>query len=142
MDIAKKYNQRGFTLLELMIVMVVLGGLIAIIAPRLGERWKKAQIRSAKLHMKQISSDLDLYKIHVGKYPGKLRDLIKPPADERDKKRWEGPYLKEKEIPEDPWGEKYRYELTPGQAQPYKLYSYGPNRKGSPESEHISVWDE
>lgn len=82
-----------------------------------------------------------MFNAHTGQYPARLNDLLKKPADEKIARKWEGPYLKAKEVPEDAWGSKYVYKLTPQAEHKYDLYSYGPNGKGSPKEEWISVWN-
>lgn len=144
----KKNNRAGFTLMELMIVIMILGGLMAMLLPAVFGAMKKARKGTAKTTMMTIKSGIMQYQVDTSKYPAKLKDLVERPksGDEKATKKWDGPYLGEgvTEVPDDPWGERFVYKLAqPGAASkhPYELYSYGPNGKGSPKEEHIDVWD-
>lgn len=129
-----RFLRPGFTLIELMIVLAILGLIMYFIVPRFGGMLNKARIRSARLAMGLFKNAITMYKTDIGDYPERLRDLIKRPSDEKAAKKWEGPYFEDKEIPSDPWGESYRYERT---QTGYDLYSYGPNGKGAPKEEYV-----
>ena len=92
--------------------------------------------------MRAFKDAINMYQMNLGHLPPALKDLIKKPTDERDKKKWDGPYIEKEEIPEDPWGESFVYKLTPGTKHPYELHSRGPNKTEAPKEEWISVWDE
>ena len=130
----RRFLRPGFTLIELMIVLAVLGLIMYFLIPRFGTMLNKAKIRTARLAMQTIKNQITMYKVDVGDYPERLRDLVKKPSDEKAAKKWDGSYTDDKEIPEDPWGNAYRYERT---QTGYDLYSYGPNGKGAPKEEYI-----
>ena len=87
-----------------------------------------------------MHSIIKLYQTHVGQYPAKLTDLVKAPSDEKAKKKWRGPYAKDEDI-EDGFENPLQYKINPaGSRTQYMLYSFGPEGRGSPESEWIGVW--
>lgn len=132
----------GFTLIEIMIVVVILGVLISIVAPRLRGRTEKAKIAAAKTTIEgNLALALDLYELDNGTYPSSeqgLEALRKKPSTASN---WKGPYLKKK-VPADPWGNPYQY-VCPGtrNSDDYDLYSYGPDgAQGG--NDDITNWDE
>ena len=114
----------GFTLVELLLVLVILGTLAAIVYPKLAGRSEQARNTAAKTQIAAFSTALDAFEVDNGYFPkGKsgLEELITAP---RDSQSWKGPYLKD--IPKDPWGNDYVYEYPGKQnANSYDLYSMG-----------------
>lgn len=137
----KRYARAGFTLMEILIAVMILGLLGALVGPALNNIYKNQQKRATEASLKGIQKSIQIYKDRVLKLPESLKDLIKKPRDEQAAKRWEGPYVEGDEVPKDSWGEDFKYKVTPGAAKPYELFSYGPNGKGSPKEEHIDVWN-
>ncbi|MFH0984301.1 MAG: type II secretion system major pseudopilin GspG [Candidatus Omnitrophota bacterium] len=120
-------GQKGFSLMELLIVMVILGILVGLAAPQLAGRTDTAKRDAARSDiLGGISISIDIYNVDLGKYPSALIDLVKNTADDE---RWRGPYLK-RGLPKDPWGNDYVYRY-PGVTNPesYDLYSLGPDKK-------------
>lgn len=142
----KQYVRPGFTLMEILIAVMILGLLGALVGPALNNIYKNQQKRACEAMLRGLKKSIQIYKDRVLKYPESLKDLIKKPKDEQAAKRWEGPYAGEEGATEedvftDQWGERVKYKLTPGTPnKPYELYSYGPNGKGSPKEEWIDVW--
>lgn len=136
----QRYARAGFTLMEILIAVMILGLLGALVGPALNNIYKNQQKRAAESSLLGLKKSIQIYKDRVLKLPESLKDLIKKPRDEQAAKRWEGPYVEGEEVPQDPWGEPFKYKLTPGAKNPYELFSYGPNGKGSPKDEQISVW--
>jgi len=137
----KRYAHPGFTLMEILIAVMILGLLGALVGPALNNIYKNQQKRACESSLLGLKKSIQIYKDRVLKYPESLKDLIKKPRDEQAAKRWEGPYVEGDEVPKDPWGGDFKYKLTPNTKHPYELYSYGPNEKGSPKEEWIDVWN-
>lgn len=113
----------GFTLLELLIVLVILGLLIGYVAPNYFQQEDKSKVKAARAQIKALEDALDQYRLDVGRYPSSeqgLAALMAPPPGES---RWQGPYLK-KGVPTDPWGNPYQYR-SPGEHGEVDLYSFG-----------------
>jgi general secretion pathway protein G len=137
-----RYARAGFSLMEIMIAVMILGLVMAMVGPALFNALKKSQKRTAAASLKSFKNGISEYQRETHQYPVKLKDLIKKPTGI---KGWEGPYVGEEgmqEVPADPWGADFKYKLTPGAKHQYELYSWGPNGQGSPKDEWISVWEE
>lgn len=133
--------QQGFTLIEFVVVIGLLAIFMGVVVPNVFQYLESGKKTTAIQTLRAFENGITLYNAQVGKFPARLAELTKN-TDESAKKRWQGPYLKNKEIPTDPWGNKYQYQVTPQGAHPYELYSYGSSGKGSNKEEWISVWDE
>ena len=135
--IQNSMRQKGFTLVELILVIIIIGVLATMVVPRLVGRTKEAKIARAKADLAAIGIALDLYELDTGRYPSSLDDLTKrePPPDVE---RWNGPYLK-KGKPKDPWNHDYVYDPDSKHNQDYDLSSLGPD--GAPLSDDVANWD-
>lgn len=123
-------DERGFTLIEIMVVMVILGILAGLIVPRIMDRPEEARRTKAAIQIQSIEQALKLYKLDNGKYPSTeqgLQALIEPPSVGRLAKKWkEGGYLDKGKVPKDPWDNEYVY-IAPGLHGDFDLMSYGPD---------------
>lgn len=142
----KRTGSPGFTLIELMVVIVILGILAAIIAPRIIGRTDEAKVAEARVQIANFETALKLYKLDNGRYPTSsqgLVALIEEPGTSPEPRDWrEGGYLDKKKIPRDPWGNPYVY-ASPGLHGDYDIISYGADgaRGGEGFDKDISNWD-
>ena len=109
----------GFTMIELLIVIVILGLMASLVAPKFFNQLGTAERGIAAAQMNAFETALDTYRLDMGSYPSKLEELRKS-----DKPRWDGPYLP-KDIPLDPWKNAYIYSVPGDDGNPYKIMSYG-----------------
>lgn len=130
----------GFTLMELLVVLVIIGLLAALVGPTLYQRMKPAKQSAAKAQMENFTTALDNFFIDVGRFPNMQEGLSILRNNTQQLKGWQGPYLK-KELPKDPWGNPYVYR-SPGRNGPYELISYGADGKegGEGENKDITNW--
>ena len=132
---------KGFTFLEIMFVVVIIGILIGIAVPQFTGKAKKARIMSTRANMKTIETALSQYEMNVGNFPTTeqgLAALIKCPSDVPEED-WDSPYLKE--IPKDAWKQTFIYKSPGEHNQDYDLYSKGPDRQEDTEDD-IKNWKE
>ena len=133
-------RRSGFTLLELMVVVVIIGVLASYVAPRYFSQVGKSEVKVARAQIDAIEKALDQYRADTSRYPSGeqgLAALMKRPAGEA---RWDGPYLK-RQLPPDPWGRPYQYRF-PGEHGDYDVYSLGRDGQpgGSGEAADIGNW--
>ena len=128
-------RQRGFTILEIVIVFILLAGIMAFVGPKIFEQMGKAKSSEAKVRIQSLVGQIEIYKLEVGKYPDNLGSLVKNPGGPDSK--WNGPYAKDADL-KDAWGNDYRYTL-PGQGKAYDLISLGADGKEGGEGENRDV---
>lgn len=139
-------NRRGFTLIELMVVIVILGILAGLIVPRIMNRPEQAKRVKARMQIESISTALKLYKLDNGKYPTTeqgLQALVEPPASGDTPKNWrKGGYLEKGKVPSDPWGNDFVY-LCPGIHDDFDIISYGADGTAGGEDKNadINSWE-
>lgn len=138
---ARKIGQTGFTLVELLVVMVILGLLVALVAPNYIGRVDSAKRDAARAQIANLGAALDMFRLDVGRYPNSQEGLEALRQRPSGIDRWDGPYLK-KDIPRDPWGNEYVYQ-SPGEREAYELISYGSDGTtgGSEDSADINSWE-
>lgn len=141
-----RLNDRGFTLIELMVVIVILGILAGLIIPRIMGRPEEARRVKARIQIESIETALKMYKVDNGVYPSTeqgLEALIEAPTVGQLPKAWrERGYLEKGKIPKDPWGNDYVY-ISPGLHYDFDLISYGSDGQlgGEGNDEDICNWD-
>lgn len=135
----QRLGERGFTLVELLVVLVVLGLLIGIVGPRAIGYLGGARSDTARIQLETFAAALDLYKLDMGRYPGGdegLGVLVAAPAGS---KKWRGPYLSKPAVPLDPWDNAYVY-VAPGPGElPYQMISYGADGKPGGDGDDADV---
>lgn len=145
--VMKRYNNRkGFTLIEIMVVIVILAMLAAIVGPRLMGRTDDAKITDTRVQIKNIETALKLYKLDNGNYPSTEQGLAalvtKPSVGVIPKNYKEGGYLESKKVPQDPWSNDFVY-VSPGEHGDYDLSSFGADgaKGGEGNNADITSWD-
>lgn len=136
----KRSETEGFTLLELLVVMVIIGMLAGFVAPKYFSQVGKSEVRTAQAQIQSFKRALDQYRLDTGRYPSTeqgLAVLVTKPANEP---KWTGPYL-ERSVPADPWGAPYAYK-SPGEHGDFDLLSLGKDSQpgGSGEAADIVSW--
>lgn len=122
---------QGFTLLEMLVVLVIIGMLAGLVGPRLFSKVEQSKVTTASTQAKTLRGAVESLHLDVGRYPTAdegLSLLIKPPAEPGQASRWRGPYL-DGAVPDDPWGRPYQYAVPGADGQPFALYSLGADGK-------------
>jgi general secretion pathway protein G len=121
---SRVHGQRGFTLVEMLVVITIIGLIMSLVGPRVLNYLGESKVKAAKIQIQSFSSALDLFYLDAGRYPSTsegLAALVKPAAGLAT---WNGPYVKGGVLPNDPWGKPYIYR-SPGERSAYEIVSYG-----------------
>lgn len=136
-------SRKGFTLIEILLVVVIIVILVSMTAPKFSGQGKKARVAAARADIEgNVSTALDMYELDIGQYPSTsqgLGALLEKPTISPVPENWSGPYLKKKKLPTDPWGREYRY-VAPGvnNSDSFDLSSFGQDAIKS--SDDIRNW--
>lgn len=138
----RRHRSRGFSLIELLVVLAILGLLAGLVGPQVMKFLSGSKTKTAKLQIEDLGGALDLYRLEVGRYPNSgegLDALVEKPAGAAN---WNGPYLKKRQVPKDPWGNDYQYRF-PGENGEYDLFSLGSDNAtgGEGESQDVVSWE-
>ncbi len=138
----RRRARSGFSLIELLVVLVILSLLGGIVGPRLLKHLGQAKSDTAALQIEDLSAALDIYMLETGRYPTTdegLNALIEAPAGSD---AWNGPYLRKEKVPGDPWGVAYQYK-SPGDHGDYDLFTYGADKApgGDKDARDINNWE-
>lgn len=135
-------SNQGFTLIELLVVLVILGLLAGMVGPNVMKYIGSSKVEVAKAQLEDLSAGLDLFKLDVGRYPSDDEGLQVLVEGGDSVLGWNGPYLRKKRLPLDPWNRDYVYAV-PGQGNDYELYSLGADGEpeGAGEDADLSAWE-
>lgn len=138
---ARRAAEAGFTLVEMLVVITIIGLIMALVAPRVLNYLGESKAKAAKIQIESLGSALDLFYLDAGRYPTSsegLSALVQRPASIPS---WNGPYLKGGVVPADPWGNTYVYR-GPGEHGPYDIISYGADGQegGAGTASDITSW--
>jgi len=136
----RKVSSPGFTLLELLVVMVIIGLLAAYVGPQYFSQLGKSEVKATQAQISALQKALDTYRIDVGHYPTTEQGLAALNTKPQNEVKWSGPYM-QKAVPPDPWGRPYIYK-SPGEHGDYDLYSLGKDGQpgGTGEAADITSW--
>lgn len=139
----RRPKERGFTLVEMLVVITIIALIMALVGPRVLNFLGESKVKAAKIQIQSFASALDLYALDTGQYPSSsegLDALMRRPGGIAS---WSGPYLKGDLVPKDPWGKPYVYR-TPGQHGAYDILSYGADGQegGTGAAADITSWNE
>ncbi|HIE53986.1 MAG TPA: type II secretion system protein GspG [Chromatiaceae bacterium] len=137
MNRSKPIASPGFTLIELLVVLAILAMLAGLVGPRVMDALGSSKSKAARVQIEDLSAALDMYRLDVGNYPQSLNALVEPAGD-----NWNGPYLKKKKVPKDPWGNDYQYRF-PGEHGDFDLLSWGADGQpgGEGDNKDIVSWE-
>lgn len=136
-DIQRRTRSLGFTLLELLVVIVIIGLLAAYVGPRYFAQLGKSERSTAKAQIESFGKALDTYRLDIGRYPSTEQGLNVLVTKPNDEPKWAGPYL-QKTVPMDPWGRAYIYR-APGQGGDFDLLSMGKDGQIGGEGDNADV---
>lgn len=133
--------ERGFTLVEILVVITIIGLIMALVGPRVINYLGEAKVKAAKIQIESFSSALDLYYLDAGRYPSSSEGLAALAQRPGGSNTWNGPYVKGGFVPNDPWGKPYVYR-SPGEHGAYDILSYGSDGQegGTGTASDIASW--
>ncbi len=133
--------QRGFTLLEMLVVLVIIGLLASLVGPKLFGKVDSSKVQTAQTQVKMLKGALETMRLDIGRFPTASEGLAllnEAPKDDKIAGKWKGPYLDEA-VPADPWGGAYQYSVPGASGQSFALYSFGADGKRGGEGTDADV---
>jgi general secretion pathway protein G len=139
---SRRGGEDGFTLVEILVVITIIGLIMGLVGPRVLNYLSESKVKAATIQIQSFASSLDLFYLDLGRYPTTsegLAALVQRPGGARG---WNGPYLKNNSVPNDPWGHPYRYR-SPGERSPYEIVSLGSDGQegGTGTAADIKSWE-
>jgi len=141
MQFAPTRRKRGFTLLEMLVVLVIIGLVASLVGPRLFSKVDSSKVQTAGVQIKLLRGAIETMRLDTGEYPTPdvgLSLLITPPADAVSLGRWKGPYLDEA-VPQDPWGHPYQYVVPGAGGRPFGIFSLGADGRPGGEGNNADI---
>jgi general secretion pathway protein G len=137
-----RQKQKGFTLIELLVVLAIVGLLAGLVGPQVMKHFGESKTKAAKLQIEEFMTALDMFRLDVGRYPSSEEGLLALVEQPEEIAYWNGPYLRKKKLPQDPWNTPYNY-LSPGEHGAFDIFSYGADHTegGAGENQDIISWD-
>ncbi len=132
----RSYTRRGFTFLEIMLVVVIIGILMALVGPRLVGRTTEARISATRAQLKSLEQSIKTFEMDTGTFPKDLDELLEAPSEHESS--WKGPYVDSDVVPVDGWDEPFEYKF-PGDNRRFDLWSKGPDKQSESEDD-ITNW--
>ncbi|MCP4714397.1 MAG: type II secretion system major pseudopilin GspG [Deltaproteobacteria bacterium] len=129
-----RHNEKGFSLIELLIVIAILGLIVGLVGPRMFGKVGTARLKTAQAQIELLCTAIDTFRLDMGRYPKELNELVQ----KGDDKRWEGPYLP-KRVPKDPWDKPYEYRVPGEGGRDYDIIAYGADGTSGGEGEDMDV---
>jgi general secretion pathway protein G len=138
----RRSAEAGFTLVEMLVVITIIGLIMALVAPRVLNYLSESKTKAAKIQIESFANALDLFYLDEGRYPTTAEGLVALVQRPADNSTWNGPYLQTGTVPIDPWGNPYVYR-APGQHGPYDIESFGPDghQGGTGSASEITSWN-
>ena len=128
----------GFSLIEMLVVIVILGLIASIVAPNLLGKIDNAKAKTARVQVEELAAAVELYYLDVGQYPATAHGLLALIEAPPDVDAWSGPYLKKQRMPSDPWGQNYHYR-SPGDFAPFEIWSLGADNQADGEGDNADI---
>src|SRR3954471_11459498 len=130
-------RERGFTILEIVIVFILLAGIMAFVGPKIFEQMGRAKSQEARIKIQYLQGQIEMFRLEVGKYPTSLAELIRAPGGAEGK--WNGPYVKSEADLKDAWGNDYTYTVPGQSSKPFDIISLGADGKPGGDGENRDV---
>jgi len=138
---AERHGEHGYTLVEILVVITIIGLIVALVGPRVLNYLGESKVKTARIQIQSFESALDLFYLDTGRYPGSSEGLGALVQRGGGTTTWNGPYLKGGNVPNDPWGKPYVYR-SPGEHGSYDIISYGADGQegGTGTAADITSW--
>ena len=138
-DAERQDSEAGYSLMEILIVVAIIGLLLALVSPRLMSQFDRSKVVAAQAQVRELKATLDIFRLDVGRYPTEaegLSVLVAPPGGELERDLWQGPYVND--LPSDPWGNAYVY-LPPSDDGRARVMSYGADGEEGGEGQDADI---